>query len=122
MIGRRGDCHGRHAMAELRSRLFLSYSKADTAWRDAFQRQLSAMFVSDELWIDGESIPSGANWESEIVRAIEHARCALLLLTPAYLDTGHYARRELALLLAQVPQLKVLPVLVADCPCSTVDC
>jgi hemoglobin-like flavoprotein len=108
-------------MAELRSKLFLSYSKADTSWRDAFQRQLSAMFVSDELWIDCESIPWGTNWEGEIRRAITQARCALVLLTPAYLDTSHYARRELALLLAQAPGLKVLPVLVEDCPWNTVD-
>jgi hemoglobin-like flavoprotein len=108
-------------MAELRSKLFLSYSKADAAWRDAFQRQLSAMFVSDELWIDGEAIPWGTDWEGEIRRAIAQARCALVLLTPAYLDTRHYARRELALLLAQVPGLKLLPVLVEDCPWTTVD-
>jgi len=108
-------------MAELRSKLFLSYSKADTAWRDAFQRQLSAIFVSDELWIDGDAIPWGADWEREIQRAIGRARCALVLLTPAYLDTGHYARRELDLLLAQAPRLKVLPVLVEDCPWQTVE-
>lgn len=108
-------------MAELRSKLFLSYSKADAVWRDSFQRQLSAMFVSDELWIDGESIPSGTDWELEIRRAIGEARCALVLLTPAYLDTRRYARRELALLLAEAPALKVLPVLVEDCPWMTVD-
>ncbi|WP_280151336.1 TIR domain-containing protein [Piscinibacter sp. XHJ-5] len=108
-------------MAALRSKLFLSYSKADTEWRDAFQRQLSAMFVSDDLWIDCESIPWGGDWEHEIRRAIAGARCALVLLTPAYLDIGRYARRELALLLAQSPPLKVLPVLVEDCPWSAVD-
>jgi len=108
-------------MAELRSKLFLSYSKADAAWREAFRRQLSAMFVSDELWIDCESIPWGSDWENEIGRAIDQARCALVLLTPAYLDNNRYARRELALLLAQAPGLKVLPVLVEDCPWNTVD-
>jgi serine/threonine protein kinase len=108
-------------MAVLRSKLFLSYSKADTEWRDAFQRQLSAMFVSDDLWIDCDSIPWGADWEREIRRAIEQARCALVLLTPAYLDTSRFARQELALLLAQAPPLKVLPVLVEDCPWTAVD-
>jgi hypothetical protein len=108
-------------MAVLRSRLFLSYSKADTVWRDAFRRQLGAMFVSDDLWIDCDSIAWGADWEREIRRAIEQARCALVLLTPAYLDTRRYARRELNLLLAQSPPLKLLPVLVEDCPWRTVE-
>jgi hemoglobin-like flavoprotein len=108
-------------MAELRSRLFLSYSKADAAWRDAFQRQLAAMFVSDDLWIDGDAIPWGADWEREIQRAIGSARCALLLLTPQYLDQAHYARRELEQILAQSPRLKVLPVLVEDCAWQAVE-
>lgn len=108
-------------MAVLRSRLLLSYSKADTVWREAFRRQLSAMFVSDDLWIDCDSIPWGADWEREIRRAIEQARCALVLLTPAYLDNRRYARRELTLLLAQSPPLKLLPVLVEDCPWNTVE-
>jgi TIR domain/Protein tyrosine and serine/threonine kinase len=108
-------------MAELRTKLFLSYSKADTEWRDAFRRQLSAMFVSDDLWIDCDSIPEGSDWEQQITQAIEKSLCALVLMTPAYLDNRHYARRELALLLAQTPALKLLPVLVEDCPWSEVD-
>jgi TIR domain/Protein tyrosine and serine/threonine kinase len=108
-------------MAELRSKLFLSYSKADAAWRDKFQRQLKAMLASNDLWIDCESIPWGADWEDQIGRALAQSRCALVLLTAAYLDNSHYARRELALLLAQAPALKVLPVLVEDCPWATVD-
>jgi TIR domain/Protein tyrosine and serine/threonine kinase len=103
-------------MPELRSKLFLSYSRADSTWRDAFKRQLSAMFVSDDLWVDTDDIPWGSNWEPQITRAIGQARCALLLLTPEYLDTSSYARRELMLLLAQAPPLKLLPVLVEDCP------
>ena len=97
-------------MSELRCKLFLSYSKADTEWRDAFLRQLKAMFVSDELWVDGASIPPGADWAAEIDRTMAQTRCALLLLTPAYLDNSRYARRELARLLAHGPGLKLLPV------------
>lgn len=108
-------------MAELRSRLFLSYSKADAAWRDKFQRQLNAMLASSDLWIDCADIAWGANWEAEIDAAISQARCALVLLTPAYLDNSHYARRELQRLLAQAPALKLLPVLVEDCPWASVE-
>lgn len=108
-------------MPDLRSKLFLSYSRADSAWRDAFKRQLSAMFVSDDLWVDTDDIPWGSEWEPQITRAIDQSRCALVLLTPAYLDTSSFARRELALLLAQSPPLKLLPVLVEDCPWQAVD-
>ncbi|MFO1330696.1 MAG: TIR domain-containing protein [Rubrivivax sp.] len=106
--------------SSLRTTLFVSYSRADCGWRDAFRRQLGTMFVSDELWIDGESIEPGDDWRQSIQQAVARARCALVLLTPAYLDQASYARRELQLLLDQAPPLKLLPVLVEDCAWQTI--
>jgi hypothetical protein len=108
-------------MAELRTKLLLSYSRADSRWRDDFRRHLSTIFVSDDLWIDCTSIPEGADWNAEIEKAVSRTRCALVLLTPSYLDMNHYSRRELDLLLSQVPALKVLPVLVEDCAWQGLD-
>ena len=102
-------------MAELRSKLFLSYSRADSQWRDAFRKHLKGMFGATELWVDCESIPPGTRWEQAIASAIEQAHCALVLLTPAYLNLQGQARRELDLLLAQASRLKLLPVLVEEC-------
>ena len=103
-------------MAKLRTKLFLSYSKADAAWRDRFREHLNTLVPADELWIDCKDIQSGAQWSDEITAAIAEAKCALLLLTPSYLNRESFARRELERLIdEQTKGLILLPVLVADC-------
>jgi hypothetical protein len=102
---------------ETRSKLFVSYSKADVAWRDMFLRHLRESFAHDLLWVDRESIDAGADgWES-IKEGARRARCALLLLTPAYLDCDHFARQdELPMLIEEQRRgLELLPVLVEPC-------
>ncbi|HET9643360.1 MAG TPA: toll/interleukin-1 receptor domain-containing protein, partial [Burkholderiaceae bacterium] len=105
----------------MRSKLFLSYSRADSKWRERFCRQLHALVMPDDLWVDLQSIEGGQDWESRIDEALAEARCALVLVTPAYLDLDSYSRRELGRL-AQEQQrgLVLLPVLVADCPWQSV--
>lgn len=100
-----------------REGLFLAYSRADSNWRDRFARQLSATFAGGDRWIDRYSIHDGENSWNAIAAAIDRVKCALLLLTPAYLSLGHAARsEELPLLLkAREHGLTLLPVLVEQC-------
>lgn len=101
----------------MRSKLFLSYSHDDQVWRDRFLRYLKGIVtVGEKLWVDSASIKAGDDWERDITAALRESRCALLLLTPNYLDCGRYARRELTMALAQrQDDLIVLPVLVEPC-------
>jgi hemoglobin-like flavoprotein len=108
-------------MAELRTKLFLSYSKVNSKWRDAFESQLRTLFDSEHLWIDRESLVGGEPWGPAIEKAIEQSRCALVLVTPDYLDRGSYSRKEFEYLLKQMPDLIVLPVLVDDCPWQEIE-
>jgi hypothetical protein len=102
---------------ETRCTLFVSYSKADVAWRDMFLRHLRESFAHDLLWVDRESIDAGADGGESIKQAARRAKCALLLLTPAYLDCDHFARKdELPMLLDEQRRgLELLPVLVEPC-------
>lgn len=101
----------------MRTKLFLSYSKGDPRWRDLFMRHLKTMLlVGEELWVDLASIEDGSEWREEINRALPESRCALLLVTPNYLEKGKFSREELSMLAAeQSAGLTLLPVLVERC-------
>jgi hemoglobin-like flavoprotein len=103
-------------MSDLRTKLFLSYSNADARWCDLFRRHLRTLVSPDELWIDRSAIPAGSPFAPEITEGIAKARCALILVTPSYLDQGNFARSELdALVAEQARGLTLLPVLVEEC-------
>jgi hypothetical protein len=118
----RGDARARAGIARegstMRTKLFLSYSKGDTRWRQWFLRHLNTMVsVEDGLWVDRQSIEDGSDWMAQIGSALADARCALVLLSPRYLKVGGFTNdHELPMLLEeQARGLKLLPVLVAPC-------
>jgi hypothetical protein len=101
----------------VRSKLFVSYSKKDTEWRDMFLRHLRVSFAHDLLWVDRESIAPGSDGLESIKEGARRAKYALLLITPAYLDRDHFARTdELPMLIEEQEKgLELLPVLVEQC-------
>ena len=100
----------------MRTKLFLSYSKGDSEWRDLFIQHLKTMLVGEQLWCDRDNIEDGSVWKNELTRALPESRCALLLITPNYLEKGRFAREELSMLAReQTDGLKLLPVLVKPC-------
>ena len=76
----------------MREGLFVAYSRADAKWRDRFVKHLESVVSDSILFVDRDSIPAGADWKQAIAGAINHARCALLLLTDPYLKVGGTAR------------------------------
>lgn len=100
-----------------RSKLFVSYSRFDVGWRDRFLLHLRERFAHDLLWVDQESIDAGVDPWKSIEEGVRRAKCALLLLTPHYLDCDHPARtHELQMLIdEQRKGLHLLPVLVEPC-------
>ena len=103
----------------MREKLFLSYSRADAEWRDRFLKHMRTMLSERQLFVDTQSLHDGAEWETQLAQELAISKCALLLLTPQYLQVGTFVQdRELPLLLAEHRKpdgLKLLPVLVENC-------
>jgi hypothetical protein len=102
----------------MREKLFLSYSTGDVEWRDRFLKHMRTMLSEKQLFVDKRSLHDGADWKAQLAEELTRSKCALLLLTPHYLEVGNFAQdEELPMLLAehQKPDgLKLLPVLVGS--------
>jgi serine/threonine protein kinase len=84
----------------LRNQVFISYSHADAAWRDAFVTMLAPAIErrSISLWSDA-NIPVGENWSRQIDQALEMASAGILLVTPSFLSSEFVKSVELPRLL-----------------------
>ena len=103
----------------MREKLFLSYSTGDARWRDLFLRHMRTMLSERQVFVDKQSLRDGADWKTQLAEELGRSKCALLLLTPQYLEVGNFAHdEELPMLLAEHQKadgLKLLPVLVENC-------
>ena len=103
----------------MREKLFVSYSTGDAGWRDRFLKHLRTMLSETQLFVDRQSLRAGADWRSQLAQELARSKCALLLLTPQYLEVGNFAQdEELPMLLEEHQKadgLKLLPVLVENC-------
>lgn len=106
----------------MRTKLFLSYSTRDAEWRDRFLDQLRPeLSIREDIWLDVNNIEGGAAWVKALRDGIHEAKCALLFITPHYLDRDQYSRKELSMLKDEEKRgLTILPVLVEPCVWDTV--
>jgi tetratricopeptide (TPR) repeat protein len=86
-----------------RTHLFVSYSHRDQVWLD----QIRGTFASEKrnfrigYWDDGELSPGGF-WRQEVLKAIEHAKVALLLVSPNFLQSRFIMQEEVPRILQAV--------------------
>ena len=106
----------------MREKLFLSYSTGDAEWRDRFLKHMRTMLSEKQLFVDKASLRDGADWRAQLAEELARSKCALLLLTPQYLEVGTFALdQELPMLIEEHHKpdgLKLLPVLVENCAYS----
>jgi len=101
--------------------VFVSYAHVDKEFLDKelmpFLKQLE-LGEQIELWHD-RLIGTGENWYAEIADRLDHAKVAILLITPAFLGSKFCQREEVPVLLqrARRGNLRVLP-LFADGTCQ----
>jgi len=99
--------------------VFVSYARKDKAFLDAelmpFLRNLS-LNEQIELWTD-QLIGVGDNWYAEIADRLDHAKVAILVVTPEFLGSGFCLHEEIPVLLqrARRGELKVLPLFAEPC-------
>jgi len=81
-------------------RIFVSYSHKDKRWLEEFQKHIQPLIRGGhiDLW-DDTGIALGQKWREEIIKAIEAADIAVLLVSPDFLASEFIANEELPRLL-----------------------
>jgi hypothetical protein len=107
-------------------KVFISYSHADRQWLERLQKHLRVVARSRnlEIWADS-AIDKAEKWQSSIMKAINEADVAVLLVSPDYLASDFIMDLELPALLkaAEERGLRILwlpcrPSIFAESPIS----
>ncbi len=98
-------------------RVFISHSHRDEIWKDQLVGHLRVLEAEGllEVWND-RRINAGDDWALEIERALERARVAVLLISPAFLTSMFIRQQEVPRILERRRSgLRIVPVIVRPC-------
>jgi hypothetical protein len=99
----------------LKASVFISYTRADRKFLDAFKIHLRPLERDSnfEIW-DDSKIKPGSKWRDEISSAIERASAAILFISAGFLASDFIHLDEIPPLLAQAQQrgTRILPLIV----------
>ena len=105
-------------VAVKRDRVFISYSRNDSAWVTELTTMLSPLIRNNALdvWYDKDIKPS-QEWRDEINQALASTSVAVLLVTPSFLNSAFINDEELPYFLnaAKTENVKILWALVESC-------
>jgi hypothetical protein len=100
----------------LRTKVFISYSHEDQPWLERLQVHLKPLEREGVIdrW-DDTRITAGQKWKSEIQKALDQARVAVLLISADFLASDFIADDELPRLLSAAANegLVVLPIILS---------
>jgi hypothetical protein len=91
--------------------VFFSYSFKDTEWKNRIVAVLKARGI--DTWEDSR-VKASDIWDSEVHRAIDGARVAVLLITPDFLSSSNTIREEQIRHLIEGKK-RLYPVLISAC-------
>jgi tetratricopeptide (TPR) repeat protein len=99
------------------TKIFISYSHKDAAWRERVITHLKAAGLSDETWDDCK-IAGGDPWESKIEAAIQECRLAILLVSAEYLASDFVRGCEIPMLRKEQERrkIRIVPLIVKASP------
>jgi hypothetical protein len=96
-------------------RIFVSYAREDEEERKGLSSHLNNI-PNVTIW-DDRAIPSGSEWNNEIIREIEQADIILLLISTSFLNSEYVKNVEImrALKRHEEGSSVVIPVLLKEC-------
>src|SRR5215470_5457177 len=100
-----------------RLKVFISYSHKDRNWLERLTEQLAVLHRRGlvDIWSD-ELIAVGDAWEPAIDRALDGAKIAVLLVSPAFLASDFIWSREIPKIEAHAAQgMEALPLIIRPC-------
>ncbi|MFZ1344121.1 TIR domain-containing protein [Thiothrix eikelboomii] len=101
------------------TKVFISYSHKDEAWKDRLQTQLAVLEMEGLLsvWEDRQ-IALGDSWYPEIETALNTADVAILLISADFLTSRFIRGEEIPRLLERREQqgIRVIPLILKPCP------
>jgi hypothetical protein len=102
-----------------RTKVFVSYSHQDEAWKDRVMMHLGVLEAEGLLhvWTD-RRIQIGEDWQAKIDSAMSEARVALLLVTASFLTSQFILNTEVPRLLQLHAQRRMLVLPVVARPCA----
>ena len=103
-------------MPTARKKVFISYSRKNKKWLERLQTHLRLLEREGlvEVW-DDTRISPGSQWDTEIRRALDSAKVAVLLVSADFLGSSYIADTELPALLTAAKRdgVLILPVIVS---------
>lgn len=93
------------------ARCFISYDTSDRVMVEGLAKDVRKH--RHEVWIDFESIPGGARWETEITNAIEKADVCVITLTPESIQS-QWVKKEIVI--AQEKNTPIIPIIMHKIP------
>jgi len=97
--------------------VFISYSHQDAMWKDRLLHHLRVLSANQIEGFDDRRIAAGADWHADIMKALETARVALLLVSAQYLSSKFVLDTEIPTLLRRQERgrLRIIPVILKPC-------
>jgi tetratricopeptide (TPR) repeat protein len=99
------------------TRVFISYSHRDEAWKDRVVSHLGVLAGEGlETW-DDRRIDGGDTWQAEIEQAIANCDVALLLISRHFLTSKFILGKEVPALLKRREQegVRIIPIILSPC-------
>src|ERR1700734_2718143 len=96
-----------------RTKLFISYSHRDDEWLERLKLHLAPLERRKivHIWSDTR-IRIGDRWEAEIGSALTESSAAVLMISPAFLDSEYIWEKEMPhILIHQLEGMLVFPLI-----------
>ncbi|MBC7773965.1 MAG: TIR domain-containing protein [Phycisphaerae bacterium] len=110
------DAYGQMITGE--PRIFISYAHKNEAFKDEFREMVKPLEKNGKwkVWDDRYLLP-GDDWNREILRHLEEAHVAVLLLTPSFFASDYIYDEEMRRVLERNRrgEMLLIGVLVSDC-------